>query len=401
VIRARSALIALCAGLVTVGVLVPAGAHAQDPPAPSPPDLGLPPATARPPQAETPAETSGGTGGSSRDSGASDESFGAAVVNTFTEPGGLVGALIVALAIAAIVGVVLRLSRSRRQSRRRPRSRRVHREPSEQRAEASTDSLAAKLAEADQQKHELRALAQADQQKNELLVLIAHELRTPLTAVERFVDTVRLHWGELPETRRRDLLDRASLNADELNRLVGQLLDFSRLDTHRIKMTRQPILVSEAVERALDELRPVLANHHVYVDIPDGLVILADVAAFGDVLTNILTNAAKFSPAGRRIIVSATRADGAVDMSISDEGSGIPREEQERIFDPFYQLPSNKGSRRGTGIGLTIAKRFTELQGGQIAVVSEPGLGSTFWVTMPGAAGPAHKTGDTHHEVAS
>jgi signal transduction histidine kinase len=218
--------------------------------------------------------------------------------------------------------------------------------------------------------------------------------------VERFVDTVRLHWGELPETRRRDLLDRASLNADELNRVVGQLLDFSRLDAQRIKMTTQPVLVSEAVERALDELRPVLANHHVYVDIPDGLVILADVTAFGDVLTNLLTNAAKFSPAGRRIIVSATRADGAVDMSISDEGSGIPREEQGRIFDPFYQLPSSKGSRRGTGIGLTIAKRFTELQGGQIAVVSEPGLGSTFWVTMPAAAGPVHKTGHTHHDLA-
>jgi signal transduction histidine kinase len=401
VIRARSAFVALCAGLVTVGVLVPMGAHAQDPPAPSPPDLGLPPATARPPQAEAPAETSGGTGGSSRDSGATDdESFGAAVVNTFTEPGGLVGALIVALALAVIVGVVLRISRSRRVSRRRPRSRRLQREPSEQRAHSSRDSLAAKLAEADQHKNELRALAQADQQKSEFLVLLAHELRTPLTAVERFVDTVRLHWGELPETRRRDLLDRASLNADELNRVVGQLLDFSRLDAQRIKMTTQPVLVSEAVERALDELRPVLANHHVYVDIPDGLVILADVTAFGDVLTNLLTNAAKFSPAGRRIIVSATRADGAVDMSISDEGSGIPREEQGRIFDPFYQLPSSKGSRRGTGIGLTIAKRFTELQGGQIAVVSEPGLGSTFWVTMPAAAGPVHKTGHTHHDLA-
>jgi two-component system sensor histidine kinase KdpD len=166
-------------------------------------------------------------------------------------------------------------------------------------------------------------------------------------------------------------------------------------------MTPQPILVSEAVERTLDDLGPVLANHHVYVDIPDGLAILADVAAFGAVLTNLLTNAAKFSPDGRRIILSATRADGAVDMSVSDEGGGIPREEQDLIFDPFYQSPSNEALRRGTGIGLTIAKRFTEMQGGQLAVVSEPGLGSTFWVTMPAAAGPARRVGDTRLEVVS
>src|SRR5262249_40768254 len=242
---------------------------------------------------------------------------------------------------------------------------------------------------------------EVDHQKSALLALVSHELGTPLTAVKRFVDTLRSQWGELPEARRRELLDRASLNADELNRLVHQLLDFSRLDAEHVTTTPQPILVSEAVERALDDVGPVLANHHVYVDIPDGLAILADVTAFGDVLTNLLTNAAKFSPAGRRIIVSATLADGAVDMSVSDEGGGIRREEQELIFDPFYQSPSNKGSQRGTGIGLTIAKQFTEMQGGEIAVVSEPGLGSTFWVTMPTAAGPARKIGDRHHEVAS
>jgi two-component system, OmpR family, sensor histidine kinase KdpD len=197
------------------------------------------------------------------------------------------------------------------------------------------------------------------------------------------------------------LLDRASLSADELNRLVAQVLALFRLDARRVTMTPQPILVSEAVERTLEDLGPALADHDVYLDIPGGLAILADVAAFGEVLTNLLTNAAKFSPAGRRIIVSATVADDAVDISVADEGGGIPREEQELIFDPFYQSPSNQGSRRGIGTGLTIAKRFTEMQGGQIAVASEPGVGSTFWVTMPAAAGPVRKIRETHDEVVS
>jgi len=367
-------------------------ASAQVPPPPTVPDLGLPPATTRPADVHEPGAAGGG---SSRHSGGADDgSFGAGIVRPFTDPGALVGALILALALGlgVVVGAALHLHRSRRSPRSRvgPRSSSRQREPLEQSAPApaSEHAPAAKLTE-------------ADQQRSEFLALVSHEMSTPLTAVKRFIDTLRLHWGELPEARRRELLDRASLNADELNRLVGQLLHFSRFDAQRVTMTPQPILVSEAVERTIKDLGPALADHHVYLDIPAGLAMLADVAAFGEVLTNLLTNAAKFSPAGRRIIVSATPAAGAVDISVADEGGGIRREEQELIFDPFYQSPSNKGSRRGTGIGLTIAKRFTEMQGGQIAVVSEPGLGSTFWVTIPAAAGPARKVGDTHLEIVS
>jgi signal transduction histidine kinase len=385
-ISPRSVLVAVGAGLIAAGVLVPTAAHAQAPPPPSPPQLGLPPATTPSPGVEVPPSTGGVVGGSSRDGGqADDESFGAAVVRTITEPSALVG---LALALGVAVGAALYLRRHRRRQRKlRARRSRV-----------SGDAVAATAAASDQQKRKL--LAEADRQKIEFLALVSREL-APLTAVQRFVETVRLHWGKLPEARRRDLLDHASFDADELDRLVRQLRDFSLLDAHRVETTPQPLLVSEAVQRTLDELGPVLADHRIYVEIPDGLVILADVSAFLEVLTNVLTNAAKFSPPGRRIIVSATRADGAVDMAISDEGSGIPREEQELIFDPFYQSPYNGKSRRGTGLGLTLAKQFTEMQGGQIAVVSEPGLGSTFWVTMPAAAGPVHKVGGTHHEVAS
>lgn len=385
VMRARSVFVALSAGLVAAGVLVPTGAHAQTPPPSSPPDLGLPPATARPPAVET----TGAGGGSSGGSGKVDDGSSG---STLTDPTTLVAILAVALGLGVAVGALLYLRRYRRRQR----------ELLEEWSNASAYAVEAKLAEADQKLAEAdHKVAEADQQKSELLALVSQELGKPLTAARRFVDTVRLHWADLPEARRRDLLDRASMNADELGRLVRQLLDFSGLDGQRVTMAPQPMPVSESVERTLDDLAPALADHRVYVDIPEGLTIIADVAAFGDVLTNILTNAAKFSPPGRRIIVSATLADGAVDMSISDEGPGIPLEEQELIFDPFYQSPSNRGSRRGTGIGLTIAKKFTEMQGGEIAVVSEPGLGSTFWVTMPAAAGPVHKLDDTHHHIAS
>jgi signal transduction histidine kinase len=375
---------------LTAGAPAPTVAHAQTPPSSSPPDLGLPPATPAP-EAEPPAAT--GNNETPPSDQADEGSFGV------TEPSVLVGALALILGLGVAVGAALYLRRYRRQQRAL-----FHelQQASEATAAAKLEEANRKLADADRRLADAeRKLADMDQQKGELLALVSHKVGTPVTAVKKFVDHMRVHWGELPEASRRDLLDRASVHVEELNRLVSQLRDFTRLDARRVTMTPQPMLVSDAVQRALEDLRPVLADHEVFVDIPDGLAILADVRAFGDVLTHLLTNAAKFSSAGRRIIISGSMVDGAVDMSISDEGSGIPREEQKLIFDPFYQSPTNKASRRGTGIGLTIAKRFIEMQGGEIAVVSEPGLGSTFWVTMPPATGPARKTGTAHHEVVS
>jgi signal transduction histidine kinase len=228
------------------------------------------------------------------------------------------------------------------------------------------------------------SIAEAARAKGEFLALVSHELRTPLTAVKGFVDTVLLHWNQLPDDRRRELLDRASANADELNRLVGQLLDFSRLDAARARLSPRPLVVSEMVTRVLDDLGPALAEHRVEVE-AEGAVVLADPNAFGQVLMNLLTNAAKFSGSGARITVRAEPVGGDVVVSVADHGAGIALDEQDRIFDRFYQSASNVLSRRGTGIGLTIAKQFTEMQGGRIRVESMPAVGSTFFVTMPAA----------------
>lgn len=392
-IRRRLALLAVGAALGAVGLLAPPGAYAQDAPPPSsPPELGLPPATARPAEADTPTVTARETGApSSSSTAADDESFGSAVIGTFTEPGRLVGALLLALGLGLAVTAAIRFRNHRRSA------------PGEQRE--PRPRTPAQAAPAKREPHERQpdraARERANRQKSELLDLVSQELRAPLTAMKGFVDTVRVEWGELSAARRRDLLDRASLNAGQLHRVFDQLLDFFRVDAHLVTMKPRPILLSDAVRRTLEDLRPVLANHRVYATVPDDLAIRADVAAFRDVLTNLLTNAARFSPAGGRIIVSATRVDGAVDMSISDEGSGIPPEEQKRIFDPFYQSPYNNELRRGTGIGLTIAKRLIEMHGGRIAVVSDEGIGSTFWVTMPLAAGRAQKIDGALDEVGS
>ena len=344
----------------------PATADASPAPAPAPaPDTGATPAAG---PASAPGDDSRSSGPSrpGGSGGNSDVTLGSAVVGTITEPGTLVGALTLALGLGVVVGAAPYLPRYRRRQR----------------------DLLEEWARASEHEHAVATkLAAADEQKSEFLALVSHELRTPLTAVKGFVDTVLLHWDRLPDERRRDLLTRASSNADELGRLVRQLMEFGRTETGPIEITPAELHVNRAVDVALTGIAPVVADHHVEVDVPDGLAVDADADAFNHVLVNLLTNAVKFSPTGSRIRVRARHDGDVVVVSVADEGVGIERDEQERIFDRYYQS-GNGDHARGTGIGLTIAQRFTAQHGGQIWVDSEPGVGSTFAFTMPAAATP-------------
>jgi signal transduction histidine kinase len=311
-------------------------------------------------------QAAGGRESGPRDRGrGSDPGLGSAIGGVVTEPSTLVGALTLALGLGVVVGA----------AQYRPRYRRRQRELLEQWARASEHehAVAAKL-------------AQADQQKSEFLALVSHELRTPLTAVKGFVDTVLLHWDRLPGERRHELLTRASSNADELGRLVSQLMEFGRTESGPIEIAPDELDVAAAVDVALVGIAPVTAGHRMQVDVPEGLTVEADSDAFNHVLVNLLTNAVKFSPSGSRVLIRARRAGDEVVVSVADEGAGIAPDEQKLIFDRFYQS-RNGDLTRGTGIGLTIAQRFTAQHGGRIWVESELGHGATFSFTMPAANG--------------
>jgi signal transduction histidine kinase len=292
-------------------------------------------------------------------------SLGSAITGVVTEPSTIVGALTLALGFGVVVGAAPYLPRYRRRQR----------------------ELLAQWALASEREHTVAAkLTEADQQKSEFLALVSHELRTPLTAVKGFVDTVLLHWERLSDDRRRELLTRASSNADELGRLVRQLMEFGRTESGPIQIAPDKLDVAAAVDLALLGIVPVTAGHRMKVEVPDGLVVDADADAFNHVLVNLLTNAVKFSAAGSVVVVGAHRTGDEVVVSVADEGAGVAPEEKDRIFDRFYQS-RNGGHARGTGIGLTIAQRFTAQHGGRIWVDSEPGQGATFSFTMPVAAG--------------
>ncbi|HEX6312560.1 MAG TPA: HAMP domain-containing sensor histidine kinase, partial [Acidimicrobiia bacterium] len=183
---------------------------------------------------------------------------------------------------------------------------------------------------------------------------------------------------------------RASGNADDLNRLVGQLLDFARIDADRVRLRPQVLTARAVVDAAVGSLAPALAEHRVEVEVAATLAVTADENAVSQILANLLTNAAKFSPAGTCIAISGRAADDEVVLSVSDDGPGVGPEDHDRVFERFYQAPQTAAARPGTGIGLTIAQRFTELQGGRIWVDRHGGSGATFSFSLP-AAGAADR----------
>lgn len=242
-------------------------------------------------------------------------------------------------------------------------------------------------------------LQESDDLKAEFVSMASHELRTPLTAATAFVDTVLLQWDRLDEEKRKELLGRASGNAKELTRLIDQLLASVRLDDAAMAIDPEPLDLAPLVAGVVEPITPLLAEHELEVDIAEGIAVMAGSEAFGHVLGNLLTNAAKYSEPGTTIRVSARRMkaevdgderdEGMVGVSVSDEGDGIPPDDLDRVFDRFFQsTASPRSSRAGLGVGLAIVRRYVEAQGGEISVASTVGEGSTFTFTLPDAAVP-------------
>jgi PAS domain S-box-containing protein len=234
-----------------------------------------------------------------------------------------------------------------------------------------------------------RRLRALDVLKDEFLSVVSHELRTPLTAIGGFAQLLLARSASIDEAGRADMLTRIARNASEMDRLVGQLLDLSRLDAGQVELHMVPVSLHHAVRACLLSLATDVAGR-VEVDVPDDLTVVGDSHALDRVLSNLVTNGVKFSPEGGVVRVAARLADDeTVMVSVTDEGVGIPPAEQDRIFERFYQVGSGTRSpRHGTGIGLSIVCRFVELLGGRVWVESVPDEGSTFRFTLRRSACP-------------
>ena len=214
--------------------------------------------------------------------------------------------------------------------------------------------------------------------KDEFLATVSHELRTPLTVIAALAEVL----GKSPDREdRAKLLERIFQNASDMGAMIEQLLDYSRLEAGKAALDVGPLPLRDAVVRCID-LAPDMGGREVALEVPGGLTVQVDALGFERILVNLLANAAKFSPEASPIRVTATAENGEATIAVEDEGIGIPTEEQERIFDRFHRVAVVSG-KRGTGIGLSIVRRYVEWFGGEVRVESTPGHGAKFLFTLP------------------
>ncbi len=232
-----------------------------------------------------------------------------------------------------------------------------------------------------------RELAAATQQKSEFLANMSHELRTPLNSIIGFADVLEQKlFGDL-NAKQAEYVGDISGSGRHLLALVNEILDLSKVEAGRMELERTEFSAAEMVRTALTFVRERAASHAIQLsaDIASDLgTAYADERKIRQVLLNLLSNAAKFTPAGGTIRVSATCQDDELLISVSDTGIGIAPEDQATVFEEFQQVgkPSDR-SREGTGLGLTLAKRFVELHGGRIWLESAVGKGTTFAFAIP------------------
>jgi CheY-like chemotaxis protein len=240
------------------------------------------------------------------------------------------------------------------------------------------------------------ALREADKRKDQFLAMVSHELRDPLAALNMAMALMRTE--QMPSEDSRSALDVMGRQIHKLNRLVDDLLDVARITSSKITLQRQTLDLRQVAVEAVETSRPwLLARRQTLLEEipPSALMVSGDAVRLTQVVSNLLSNASKYSPVGGKIRLTIRREGGQALLAVSDDGIGISRELLDRVFGPFVQVSDPASGAPGLGLGLTLVRRLTELHGGQVQAFSGgEGQGSEFVVRLPAlpAGTPAEAT---------
>lgn len=230
-------------------------------------------------------------------------------------------------------------------------------------------------------------LEKANHAKSAFLANMSHELRTPLNAIIGFSQLMTDEvLGEINEEQKQALEDVLDSSKHLLN-LINDILDLSRIESGRIELSPENIDLADAIKSVVEIMRPVLDSrkHKIAINIKEKLPeVRCDKSKINQILLNLLSNANKFTPAGGKIWIETKVNNNSCQVTVSDNGIGIKKEEQEQIFEPFNRgdIPPDEAI-EGTGLGLALTRQFVEMSGGKIWVESEYGKGSRFSFTLP------------------
>jgi K+-sensing histidine kinase KdpD len=230
-----------------------------------------------------------------------------------------------------------------------------------------------------------RALRELDAMRTEFLANVSHELRTPLAVIKGSANSLLQPDVIFDEQTRREFLVSIDRDADTLTRLVDDLLMVSRLEAKALEVKKKQRKISDVISNVKDRLDKLTIKHHLLINISNDIPpVYIDEVRIGEVLTNLVENAVKFSDDNTKISIQAVHKTKEVIISVVDEGIGVPQELQKKIFERFFQGEGRKaGRRKGTGLGLAICKGIIEAHGGKIWVESKSGRGAKFIFTLP------------------
>jgi signal transduction histidine kinase/ActR/RegA family two-component response regulator len=229
----------------------------------------------------------------------------------------------------------------------------------------------------------------ADRSKSEFLSRMSHELRTPLNAIIGFGQLLDL---TVPDSGQRRQVGHIISAGHHLLTLINEILDLSRVEAGQMNVSLERVRVDELVAECVELMRPLSEGHDVNVrveSIPPSVEVRADRTRLRQVLLNLLSNGVKYNRRGGQLTLTLVQRPTVIELRVQDTGAGLTPAQQERLFKPFERLDADARQIDGTGIGLALSRRLMHLMGGEIGVHSQPGQGSTFWITLARWTGKA------------
>jgi len=223
-----------------------------------------------------------------------------------------------------------------------------------------------------------------ERRKDEFISTASHELKTPITTLKGFTDLLLRKLERQGMREEMPMLTRMDTQINRLTRLIDELLDVSKVQVGRLDFEEEPVDLAALLQETVEILQPTSPTHTLIVRETTHAMIMGDKDRLGQVLTNLISNAIKYSPQANQVDLSITTSNKTVTLRVRDYGVGIPKAQQKHIFDRFYRGRVSRGKAfPGLGMGLYIARGIVRRHGGEITVESEEGKGSTFVVSLP------------------
>jgi len=235
------------------------------------------------------------------------------------------------------------------------------------------------------------ALEQRSRMKSEFLASMSHEIRTPLNAINGFAELLADQtFGQLSEEQER-FVSRIIEAGQHLLQITNDVIDIAKVEAGRLEMDFRPLNLNKAASEAVKIIKGMARDRRIRVDLqpdPDGAYVLADERRLKQVLFNLLSNAAKYSPEGSQVTVVVRHDADNGSVLVTDQGNGISASDQERVFAEFERLDAASGVVEGAGLGLALSRKLVARHHGEMGIDSAVGRGSTFWFSVPLAVEP-------------